>query len=236
MSSPLPDLLHSGSLSRTEQLLVCLASLGQGSHATGEIRTVARTNGVSDANVARDLLKLKGLVFGGKSGWTLTTPGRVKATALTGTADQIAPKHAQSLRSLLPKLPQPVRDFVEEAVSCYEAKHFRAAAVLAWVGAVSLLHDHVVQNRLADFNSEALRRDAKWRAAKNADGLARMGEHDFLQILEVLSVVGKNVKTELETCLKLRNGCGHPNSLRIAEHRCSSHLEILMLNVFEAFA
>ena len=48
-------------------------------------------------------------------------------------------------------------------------------------------------------------------------------------------MVGKSVKVELEQCLKLRNGCGHPNSLRIAEHRASPHIEVLLVNVFGQF-
>jgi hypothetical protein len=51
-----------------------------------------------------------------------------------------------------------------------------------------------------------------------------MKEHDFLQVLEALSILGKNVKNELGDCLKLRNGCGNPNS-RIAESRCAAHIE-----------
>lgn len=62
-----------------------------------------------------------------------------------------------------------------------------------------------------------------------------MKEYDFLQILESISVTGKNVKVELENCLKLRNGCAHPNSLKIAEHRVNAHLETLVLNVYTMF-
>jgi hypothetical protein len=58
---------------------------------------------------------------------------------------------------------------------------------------------------------------------------------DFLQILHAISVMGKNTKDELEACLKLRNTCGHPNSHRIGEHRVTSHVETLILNVFSNF-
>jgi len=37
-----------------------------------------------------------------------------------------------------------------------------------------------------------------------------MKEYDFLQILEAVSGISKDVKVELEACLKLRNSCGHP--------------------------
>src|SRR5262249_27285499 len=112
---------------------------------------------------------------------------------------------------------------------------FRAAIVLSWVGALAVLYDHVVAKHLSAFNGEALRRDTKWKAAKTADDLSRLKEYDFLQILAAISVIGNNVKTELEGCLTLRNGAGHPNSLRVAEHRVNSHIETLVLNVFARF-
>lgn len=90
-------------------------------------------------------------------------------------------------------------------------------------------------SHLAAFNAEAVKRDPKWRTAKNADDLARMKEFDFLQILPAIGVLGKNVKDELEVCLKLRNGCGHPNSLVVGEHKASAHVETLIQNVFAKF-
>jgi hypothetical protein len=232
--SKLSDALHRGDLTRPQELLLCIASLGDGVHAVAALRTVARSNGIADTNIARAMKQLKGMAFHGKAGWTLTGPGKVEAAKLLG-APAPSPQ-VSSLHDLLLKLKEPVKDFVAEAVGCFEEKRYRAAVVLSWVGAVSLLYDHLIQHRLADFNAEALRRDAKWKAAKTADGLARMKEHDFLQVIESLSIIDKNQKTELEGCLKLRNGCGHPNNLRIAEHRCASHVEVLILNVFEKFS
>ena len=63
-----------------------------------------------------------------------------------------------------------------------------------------------------------------------------MKEFDFLQVLEAISVVGKSVKGELEACLKLRNACGHPNSLQVSDSKVAAHIETLALNVFAVFA
>jgi hypothetical protein len=127
------------------------------------------------------------------------------------------------------------KEFLDEAVRCFEVGLYRAAVVLTWVGAVAVLQDHVVKMRLTDFNAEAARRDKKWRAAKTRDDLSRLKEAEFLHILEAISVIGKSVKHELEVCLKLRNGCGHPNSLKIGEAKAASHLETLLQNVFAVF-
>ena len=107
--------------------------------------------------------------------------------------------------------------------------------VLSWVGAVAVLHDHVISKKLGDFNAEALRRWPKWKAATTGDELAVMKEADFLQVLQAISVIGKNIREELEACLKYRNACGHPSSLKIVETRVVAHVETLMANVFESF-
>jgi hypothetical protein len=46
---------------------------------------------------------------------------------------------------------------------------------------------------------------------------------------------GKSTKTELEQRLQLRNGCGHPNSMAIGENVAASHIEVLVMNVFNKF-
>jgi hypothetical protein len=141
-----------------------------------------------------------------------------------------------ALRKQLPTIVNiATRSFVEESVKALEAKLYRSAIVLSWVGAISVLYDHVINNCLKDFNSEAARRDSRWKEAKTQDDLTRMKEYDFLQILASQSVIGKNVKEELELCLKLRNGCGHPNSLIVGEHKASAHVETLIQNIFARF-
>jgi hypothetical protein len=89
---------------------------------------------------------------------------------------------------------------------------------------------------LAAFNAEAKKANAKWKDAVHEDGLARMGEADFLDCLVPIGVIGKNVKEELAKALKLRNGCGNPNSLKTGPNMVTSHLETLILNVFEPLA
>jgi hypothetical protein len=89
---------------------------------------------------------------------------------------------------------------------------------------------------LKEFNAEAIARDSKWKPAKTADDLGLMKEDTFLDVLQRISVIGKNVKQELkDLCLKLRNGAGHPNSLVFGENRVASHVETLVLNVFAKF-
>jgi hypothetical protein len=167
-------------------------------------------------------------------GWELTEAGEKRVRSLAGVEGRVVEETAVELRRHIQTISHPETVvFLEEAVSCFEHQNYRAAVVLTWVGAVALLYNYVVENNLAEFNVEAQRRDSRWKQAKSADDLARMKEYDFLQVLSAISVIGKNVKEELESALKLRNACGHPNSLKVAESRVASHIEVLTLNVYK---
>jgi hypothetical protein len=166
----------------------------------------------------------------------LTAIGRKHIVALGLAVSAVVSHSSAALRKHTATIKnQETKNFVDEAISCFEAHQYRAAVVLSWVGAVSLLYDHVVMHALSGFNTEATRRNPKHRPANTRDDLARLKETDFLDCLEGCSVIGKSVRKELGVCLDLRNGCGHPNSLKIAEARVASHIETLVLNVYTKF-
>ena len=239
-ASQLKQVIHLKGLTKTDQLLLCLAVDGCCPKQLLEVRELAVGAGVRGAktwNIGGLLGGSRGKAINTSAGWELGNAGSERVKELIGSHLVTGPSVvALQLRNLLPRLADPeTRAFVEESVACYENKLYRAAVVLSWVGAVSVLYQHVVANRLHVFNTEAQRRDAKWKVAKSPDDLSRMKEHDFLQVLETISVLGKNVKNELESCLKFRNGCGHPNSLKIGPSRVEAHVETLVLNVFAPF-
>jgi hypothetical protein len=236
----LQNLLNVPGISNPDRLLLCLAVKPDQGLTTAEFLDTAKRAGWSQAtklNISLTVARSKGLAIKAAKHWKLTNDGKSHvAGRLAAQRGEVVPEQAKALRAHLQKLKgTETRAFVEEAVSCFERKLYRSAVVLSWIGAVSVIHEHLVAKKLAEFNAEALKRDAKWRNAKNADGLGRMGESDLLQVCQAISVIGKNVKEELEGCLRLRNGCGHPNSLKVAESRVAAHIETLMLNVFEVF-
>lgn len=236
-SAQLKNALHGRGLTRKQQVLLCLAMDSSVPRTVAEIRSIAVGAGLSAAkrwNISALLISLTGCAIRVDEGWELSGLGMQEVANLTGAA--LVPQASSRLRLLLSHVGSAdAQQFIEEAVGSVEAHHYRAAVVLTWVGAIAVLYDYVVRNKLSEFNTEARRRDARWKDAKTVDDLARVKEYDFLQVLEAISVVGKNVKNELEGCLKLRNACGHPNSLRIAEFRVNAHVETLLLNVFAPF-
>jgi hypothetical protein len=179
-----------------------------------------------------------GFATGTPIGWEITDSGKQHLRNLGITEVNAASvRVATDLRLELAKIKNTTTHaFAEEAVKCYEGELYRSAIVMSWLSAVDVLYHVVYTKHLAEFNNEALRIDPKWKAAKSTDDFARMKEADFLDRLVGISLIGKNVKTELKQCLDRRNGCGHPNSLKIGPNTVTHHLEILLLNVFQPFA
>lgn len=172
------------------------------------------------------------------SGWELTDTGKMHLRDIgVASISPAAMQVAVDLRDRLSKITdQQTRDFVEEAIKCHEAELYRSAIVMSWLGAMDVLHKHIHHKHLAAFNVEAARvQGRKWRAAVSQDDIGKMGEGDFLDRIESLSIIGKNVKAQLKGCLDLRNGCGHPNSLKVSVNKSAAHIETLIQNVFEKF-
>jgi hypothetical protein len=237
----LKQAVHQKGITKTDACLLCVAAGGGEASSTRTIRERAIEAGVKGANAIQysaHLSSAEDKVFKTPKGWELTDEGRAYVAKIAAVAITASPAgaEAKALRALLPKLSNDdAREFLTEAIVCAEQSLFRAAVVLSWAGAVAVLHDIVIAKHLSAFNAEATKRDAKWKAAKNADDLGRMKEHDFLQIIEALSIIGKNTKHELEQALKLRNACGHPNSFKLGANKVAAHLETLALNVYVPF-
>ncbi|WP_316893613.1 hypothetical protein [Ralstonia mannitolilytica] len=234
------ELLARKEISDRNKLLICMAHDPVSPKKVSDIRELAISVGLRAAknwNISKILSNAKSLVVRTTAGWELTSSGRSLVAEIAGPIlPAVTILVVSALRKQLPTIVNiATRSFVEESVKALEAKLYRSAIVLSWVGAISVLYDHVINNCLKDFNSEAARRDSRWKEAKTQDDLTRMKEYDFLQILASQSVIGKNVKEELELCLKLRNGCGHPNSLIVGEHKASAHVETLIQNIFARF-
>jgi hypothetical protein len=234
--------LHGPKLSSRDQLLVLLAIDPTGPCQVRTIKQRCAAVGLpklAKMNLSDILLSANGFVARTLDGWELQHPGVLRAQTLAQMANVnlVVTHSSQSLQGHVDSLTDPLtKSFVTEAVNCFKASQYRAAVVFSWAGAVALLHRHVFNNKLADFNAEAPRHDPKWRIAKQQDDLGRMKEHDFLTVCEAIGVIGKSVKQILQNeCLMLRNACGHPNSASIAENSVAAHIEKLIKNVFSRF-
>jgi hypothetical protein len=235
--------LHLDKLTKTDKLLIILTSFDQPA-SIPLIRARAHEAGVNvlSWNVQAFLKATKSKAIQVPNGWELSRKGHDYLANL-GVLKK-APnldKVATDFRAEALKINNPqTRAFVEEAIACFEYDLFRSAIVMSWLSAVDVLHAFVVAKHLSDFNIQAAKDAAKkkhpWKIATTTDDLGLMKESDFIETLYKISIIGKNVRDELQLCLKRRNGCGHPNSLRLRGNTVAAHLEILILNVFVKFA
>jgi hypothetical protein len=231
--------IHKPGLKQLDKVLILLLTDDARPKPPREIKQIGVSVGlraIKNWNLSKMLGRSKGLAIAVTGGWEVSHQGREHLTNLGIIGDRLIAQQATTLRALLPKISSAQnREFIEEAVGCYEAKNLRAAAVLSWVGAVAILYDHVLKHALAKFDAENKRRNPKAKTITTADDLSDIKEFDFLDMLHAISVLGKSVKNELKQCLQFRNGCGHPNSLKIGETRVASHLETLINNVYRKF-
>jgi hypothetical protein len=231
-------------LTQKDKLLLCLAVDDVEHPKVGLIiRDMLARVGLPEArhwNVDEHLTYIQhteALVTRYLGGWLLTSPGQdfVRERVRQALKPRKA-KVASSLRAHLDNITDPrTKAFVEEAVDCFEHELHRAAVVLSWVGAVSVLQQHVIDNQLNAFNNEASKRNEKWKTARTRDDLGRMRDFDFLDILEAIAVIGHSTKLRLKQCLQLRNSCSHPSSLKVGENEVIAHIDALILNVFSRF-
>ena len=235
----LKDWLHRN-LARSDKVLLTLATFDSPARVQA-IKNRARDAGstkLGSWNISQVLDRSKGLAINTKTGWELSNKGKERLRQLGVSKTSVAAAQvAVDLRAIAQKIGDAeARAFVEESVKCYEHELYRSAVVMSWLAAVHVLKAHVLKTDLTAFNAEAQRIDPKWRVAKTMDDLGLMREHDFLDRLTSISTLGKNVKEELQKCLKLRNACGHPNSVKVGPNAVANHLEILILNVFDRLA
>ena len=231
--------LHQGVGRQDKLLLVWLGSFDAPCQIH-DIKLRAREAGLQIPpkwNLSSLLARSGGLAIRTPRGWELADSGKQRLRTLgVAKISAAAVQVATDLRLLLGSIHDAeTRAFAEEAIRCYEGQCYRSAVVMSWLAAVDIMRKVVHDKHLAEFNIEASRVNAAWKNAKTPDDLGNMKEAEFLDRLASLSMIGKNVKDQLQHCLRTRNGCGHPNSLKIGPNAAAHHLEILLQNVFQRF-
>lgn len=228
--------IHSQPLTQLDTILLCLDVDGERFSSPKEIKDFALAIGVKAKkwNISGVLSRDRKFTIHFPDSWELTEMGKQRAGRLNPFS--ATAKTAHDLRNQLISVKSDnAKAFLDESIRCLESNCLRASVVFSWIGAVATLYEEVLANHLSAFNLEAAKRNQKWKAATTFDDLAKMKESEFLDVICAISILGKSVKQELEACLKLRNGCGHPNSLSLGELRVRSHIETLTNNVFKKF-
>ena len=79
------------------------------------------------------------------------------------------------------------------------------------------------------------RPNRQWQTATTKDDLGRMKDHDFLEHLEAINVIGKNVKQVLQNDLLLRSVPAIRHRSKWTSTRAAGVMERLIMNIFQKF-
>lgn len=206
---------------------------GQDCLSVSEIREhliEARTVGARKWNISDTLRKAGGDVNrckkdGARGGWCLTDTGARTLRDQLGLAT-VTVIAASDVRVVLRGIQDTdAARFVEESVKCLEATANRAAVVFLWSGAIQTLRTRCVGVGVKNVNAEVVKHVQKARAIRKVEDLAHIKDSDLLKVLKGLGLIDKSQKSALDSCLTLRNSCGHPGSYWPKEQKVKAFIE-----------
>jgi hypothetical protein len=153
---------------------------------------------------------------------------------LSNTHSQVI---STTLRDLLHKVKSTEqKSFLEEAISCFEIKSYRASIVMSWLLAMDTIYEYIIKKKIVEFNS-AIQLQGKYKKIIIAtkDQFGEFKESDFIEILRVAKLISNDQRKILVEKLDFRNTCAHPNSIVIKESKAISFIEDIVENVIIKF-
>jgi len=166
----------------------------------------------------------------------LRTFQELQRTPVAAPGDQSPAVALQSLTDALAVAPPDYRDYLVEAVSCYDHALYRAAILMVW--AATMEHLYIVASHhphgIRDIEAANLSRfgTAKtYRQIKKKDDFLYLGEANWLQLAEDAGLMNRNARKILIERLDLRNRCGHPTKYKPGREETVVFIESLLLNV-----
>jgi hypothetical protein len=150
-------------------------------------------------------------------------------------AEKVTAQTSATLRGLEHKLPDGAdKDFLKEAVDCFEAGANRATIVMVWILAMDHLFSHILTHKLIEFNAVlSLNTDksVKIKAVTQRDDFTDMKESKFIEFCRVAKIISNDVRKILDQKLEIRNSSAHPSGVTIGKTKVIDFVEDLVENV-----
>jgi hypothetical protein len=234
----LHDKLSNKKISKTDKYLIITGSSSE-PITSKNIKLAAFENGWKDGSKSEPsaFLSKTGDAIRLPNGWILSENGRLRLTKAELLApDGLLTPVMRSLEKSTNQINDPVKSaFVAEIVSSAKHNCNRSSIVLSWVGAVYLLYEFVLENKLVEYNAEISRRWPRQKEAASVDDMSTIKESEFLNVITHINIITKAEAKELSNCLDRRNTAGHPNSHNFKEVTVGSHIQSLIDIVFSKF-
>ncbi len=141
-----------------------------------------------------------------------------------------------SLHEASQQAPMAYREYLEEAIKCYEVGAYRGAVILVWSATISHLYSAVEAhaNGISLLQSENERRfgpSKTYRELKKVNDLMYLQDSNFFLLCEDVGLFNRNARNLLTERLNLRNRCGHPTGYTIGREEAVVFIESLILNI-----
>ncbi|CCD84252.1 conserved protein of unknown function [Bradyrhizobium sp. ORS 285] len=138
------------------------------------------------------------------------------------------------LPAMVPNIEE--RSFLQEALTCYRSKAFRACIVMVWNLAYAHLLDWLLgdPNRLATFNTAITKRYPKKTGltiAKYDDFTDELKEREVIEICNTANLINSSIFKILKDKLDRRNIVAHPSTVVVVQHQADDTISELVNNV-----
>jgi hypothetical protein len=167
-----------------------------------------------------------------KEGYALSRVAQlgIQKTLHSGPAKQ---ETSLLLRGLLPKVSSlQQREFLQEAIDCYEIGARRAAIVMVWLLTLNHLFEYVLAKELVAFNAALFAdKGVKMNAVASIDDFGEIKEVKQIELLRTAKIISNDVRKILDVKLGIRNSAAHPSAITIAEVKATEFIIDLLENV-----
>lgn len=164
---------------------------------------------------------------------------RFQAEVKEPVADSSIESPAAALASLnvaVAAAPASYRDYLTEALRCYEHHLYRGAVMLVWAATMSHLYNVVGDHpggvkAFEAANLHQLGGTKGYRNIRKRDDFFYLRDRTFLELAEKAGLYNRSTRAMLIDRLDLRNRCGHPTGYKVGREEAVIFIESLCLNV-----
>lgn len=132
------------------------------------------------------------------------------------------------------------RAFLQEALTCYRSKAFRACIVMVWNLAYAHLLDWILKEptRLTQFNATIAKRYPKktLTVTKYDDFTDELKEREVIEICNSGNLINSSIFKIMKDKLDRRNIVAHPSSVVVVQHQADDTISELVNNVVLALS
>lgn len=152
-------------------------------------------------------------------------------------AETVVAQTSATLRGLEHKLSAGVdREFLNEAIDCFEIGANRAAIIMTWLLAMDHLFAYILAHKLAEFNQAlAKEKGVKISSISQRDDFTEIKDSKFIELCRASGIISNDVRKILDQKLGTRNSCAHPSALIVNKSKCIDFIEDLVDNVLLKF-